>query len=248
MKSFESLRIPLFGIALVLIALLVGGAVFLNLTAPSADCATHASARVNIVLDRTRPYSPIQKLNLDKSVAQIVKSAPSNAQINVFYITPDGDQPKTVLSLCRPNDVNVLTGDPEEVSFQLQREVVDSIRKIVDLPLKKASESPIVETLDTLSREKLISGDNGPNAMYLFSDMIQNSENGSLLGCTSRGPGQISHLSEYSDRVAQFYSDVPFHVIIIVRNPAKERNIPSASCLRLFWEKALPDIKTWDPL
>jgi hypothetical protein len=239
----------LFWIAVAIIAIVVSGAFYIHLTAPSEDCANDASARINVLLDRTRPYSDIQKLNLDKAVAEIVKTAQPNAQINVFYMTDDGDRPKTVLSLCRPNDVNALTGDPQEWTFQLQHTIIDPVRKIIDLPLRRTERAPIVETLDTLSRERLVSENNGPNSMYIFSDMIQRSENGSLFGCKSSfDPQSASSLSTYTDKVRQFYAEIPFHVFAIVRNPAKEADLPSSRCLRLFWESTLPDIKTWEPL
>lgn len=237
-----------FSIAVMIIVFVLVGAIGVSLMKPSDDCVNHASSRVNIILDRTGFYSEIQKLNLDKSVASIVKAAKQNAQINVFYMTDDGDRPKTVLSLCRPNDVSPITGDPEEFQLELQHNIIDPIRKVIDLPLRKTNQVPIVETLDTLSRERLIAVDNGANSVYIFSDMIQNSKAGSLLNCSTAYKPEPA-LQSYSDRVRQFYSDVPVGVFAIVRNPSRYPGLPSSRCLRLFWESVLGgSIKSWEPI
>lgn len=241
-----SLRVA-FIIAVGIIVLVVVGALYENLTAPSIDCIRHASSRLNIVLDRTKPYSDIQKLNLDKSVGDIIRSAAGNAQINVFFMTDDGDRPRTVLSICRPNNENALTGDPEESTYELQRKVIDTIRKVVDLPLRDTQRHPIVETLDTLSRERLISAENGPNSMFIFSDMVQDSDNGSLRGCVGDVPS-VAELDSYTEKVSEFYQNIPFSVFVLVRGPANQKRIPSERCVRLFWEHTLPDIKSWEPL
>lgn len=236
-----------FIIAVGIIVLVVVAAVYENITAPSIDCIRHASSRLNIVLDRTKPYSDIQKLNLDKSVGDIIRSALGNAQINVFFMTDDGDRPRTVLSICRPNNENALTGDPEESTYELQRKVIDTIRRVVDLPLRDTKRHPIIETLDTLSREKLVSAENGPNNMFMFSDMVQDSENGSLRGCAGNLP-RLAELDPYTEKVSDFYQDIPFSVFVLVRGSANKKRIPSERCVRLFWEHALPDIKSWEPL
>ncbi len=159
----------------------------------------------------------------------------------------DGDDPKTVLSLCRPNRVNELGGDPEEVEFELQRHVVDTIRRTIDLPLHAAAATPIVETLDSLSRERLVSSDNGQNSIYIFSDMIQSSVNGSLTSCRSYASASARGLNPYVGRVKQFYANVPAHVYAIVRDPSRVRDLPTPECLRVFWENVLPNL-TWEPL
>ena len=245
--SDESARKVLFPAAIMIIAIVAVGAAYFRLTAPSDDCVNHASERVNIVLDRTKPYSPHDRLDLDKSVGSVIRTSKSNAQINVFYMNQDGDNPKTVLSLCRPNRVNAFGGDPEQVEYELQRRVVDTIRKTIDLPMHPSSATPILETLDTLSRERLLASDNGPNSLHIFSDMVQSSENGRLDGCTSINALRLDGLAAYVSRVKQFYGSIPVHVYAIVRNPSKIRNLPSAACLRLFWENTLPAL-TWEPL
>ena len=243
----ESFRRWAFLGALCVIALVLGTAFYVSVTEPSSDCMHHASSRVNIVLDRTKPYSAIQKLNLDKSVGEIIRSAAGNAQVNVFFMTDNGDRPRTVLSICRPNTYNSLTGDPEASMYELQRKVIDTIRKVVDLPLRDTQNHPIVETLDTLSRETLISGENGTDSMVIFSDMIQDSNNGSLRGCAGDEP-RLPRLDPYTEKVSEFYQNIPFNIFVLVRNPANQRGAPSERCVRLFWEHTLPHIGGWQPL
>jgi len=238
----------LFQVAVGIILLVGVTVVYVQVTAPSEDCVNHATARVTIILDRTSSYSKIQRLNLDKTVAEIVRGAPSNAQINVFYMTKDGGQPRTVLSLCRPNDVNPINGDPDDFRFWLQRKVVDQIRKVIDLPIGNGEHAPIVETLDTLSRERLLSRDNGPDAIYLFSGMIQNSPNGSLDGCMAPGQERTQGLAVYIADVQQFYRGTPFYVYELLRNPPQEQPAAVRACIRLFWEHVLPEVKSWEPL
>jgi hypothetical protein len=243
----DKARQVLFRVALALIGIVIVGAIVVRVTAPSDDCINHASERVNIVLDRTKPYSAHDRLDLDKAVGAVVRASKSNAQINVFYMNQDGDNPKTVLSLCRPNRVNELGGDPEEVEFELQRRVVDTIRRTIDLPLRAAAATPIVETLDTLSRERLVSSDNGQNSIFIFSDMVQSSPNGSLVKCRSTVAISPRGLDPYVGRVKRFYANVPTHIYAIVRDPSRVRDLPAPECLRVFWENVLPNL-TWEPL
>jgi len=237
-----------FRVALGLIIVIIGGAIITKACAPSNDCLHHASARLNILLDRSARYNEFKRKNLDRTIGDLVRGAQSNSQINVFYMTDDGERPKTVISLCRPNNVNVWVGDPDEVRFQIRKYVTEAIRKVTDLPHARHPQAPLVETLDTLSRDRLLAEENGQNQVYIFSPMMQNSVNGTLSSCTTLTPPRLPNLEPYVSAVSQFYRDVPVHIFELVGGNSETPNRSVRRCVRMFWEATLPNIASWQPL
>jgi hypothetical protein len=238
-------------VAAILIALVAGAYLLFVAVTEKPGCHVRPSEQVDIVFDKTKRYSPTQAHSVDRTIREILSNAAANAEINFFYISADADRPFLVLNVCRPDTkVSRLVGDPQQQEREFQRRVVDEVKKKIDLPFMPKSPAPIIESLDTLSRERIITAQLEQRTkveFFIYSDMVQSSRGESLENCRDRAPTESESFKAVHGNVKHFFEDIPVQVFAIHRDPATNPGFPAETCLRGFWEETFQHL-SWTPL
>lgn len=218
---------------------------------PEANCHSTPPQQVNIVFDKTKPYSPTQAHSIDRTLVEILTAAADNAEINMYYITSNPERPDLVLNVCKPTTRgNALFSDPAVQQHQFRLTVVKQAKHFVSLHYQRVGPAPIVESLATIARQRIVTSklEQHVNVEFdIYSDMVQDSQGKSL----SRDPGSCSPESAataqfrdtYGD-VTQFFRDIPVHVYGIHRGAGQSPPYPGERCVRAFWESTFPHL-TW---
>jgi hypothetical protein len=224
---------------------------YVKIFVPAPDCHSKPAEQINIVFDKTKPYSDTQAHSIDRTLVEVLTAAMDNAEINLYYITSDPEHPYLVLNQCKPaTHGNALLVDVDKQKRDFSRLVIRKVKEKIDLRFAPRSAAPIIESLSTISRQRIVTSklDDKVNVQFdLYSDMVQVSENVSLEDrnrCTSIVHGTpVDPEGVYGD-VKQFFRNIPVHVYGIHRSPATFSAYPGERCIRSFWEDAFPHL-TW---
>jgi hypothetical protein len=255
-KKILRITIPLF----VLFALILA---YYKLQ-PAPDCRVRPSEQINIVFDKTKGYSETQAHSVDRTVVELLTRAADNAEINLYYVTRRGDQPHLVLNECRPfTRTNALVGDPEQQQRTFRRLVIKKVKEVIDLRFGAAAPAPIIESLATISRQRIVTAkleQQTPVEFDIYSDMLQESPNASLAlpprnggsapvntdpkRCTSTAAARSPEFKGLYTDVKQLFRDVPVHVYALHRDVSPWPRYPGEQCVRVFWEETFPHL-TW---
>jgi hypothetical protein len=215
---------------------------------PPSDCHHRSAEQVNIVFDKTKTYGATQANSIDRLLKEVLEGAADGAEINIFYFTHSAEQPHNTFSTCKPHTHgNPLLVDAEQEG-KLFRAVVREVKRKIDVRYQWPSSAPLVESLATISRERIVTANlerGGRANFYLFSDMIQDSPEGSLAGCKLHSPrsGRLSDLQLIREserfqatraRIERFYEQIQVAVFAIHREAGGAN--PSEECLRTFWQ------------
>jgi hypothetical protein len=230
---------------------------------PHTSCHDDPAEQINIVFDKTKYYSPTQAHSVDETLVELLTRAADDAEINLFYVTRDAARPYLVLNECKPSTHgNPLLVNVEDQQNNFRRIIINEIKKKIDLRLQYQSPAPILESLATISRERIITSKlerQKPIEFDIYSDMVQDSKNVSLVarprsGAANAGAdGKIcanplrrtsGSFNETSADARRFFSDVPVHVYGIHRDPSTSPRYPGERCVRMFWEPIFPHL-TW---
>lgn len=222
---------------------------------PATDCHHQTGQQVNIIFDKTKHYEPTQANSIDRLLKEVLEGAQDGAEVNVYYFTRSAEQPHNTFSTCKPythgNPFFVDT-DQEQKLFEA---VVRDVKRKIDVRYQWPSSAPLVESLATISRERIVTANlekNSQVVFYIFSDMVQDSPEGSLLDCRLQGGrSELTDLRmsrdsprfrEMRDNLERFFSAIPVSVFLIHREPS--RHSPTEQCLRIFWENTFHRL-TW---
>jgi|GEM_PF-4312967 len=207
----------------------------------TVDCKRDPVQQVNIVFDKTKWYdSKTQVHSVDRLIREIADSADDNAEINLLYITENATKPHFKVNVCKPKvSGNPLVSSVGKAKLKYETEVIAKLKDAIDLHYMYPAPAPILESLDTISRERIITAKIERHArveFHLFSDLVQDSKNASLRDCKRRGPRVAPGTIALEKKVRSFYRDIPVHVYAIYRNPATTPGYPGEECIRHFWE------------
>ena len=172
-------------------SLLAAGAVWVNLVeheyAYGADLCLEnrpLTAHTVLVIDRSDPVSGNEKAFLKSLVAGIKDDLAPNERFSIYAIDNGHVRvPSRLFSLCNPGtaeQANVLAQTPVRVQQTFDEKFARPISRIIDdlrpLGNTDANQSPIMETLLTLSQVKDFGPDMNHRRLILVSDMIQHSD------------------------------------------------------------------------
>lgn len=229
---------------------------------PTPNCHVTPSEQVDIVFDKTRGYSPTQAHSVDNTLLEVMTRAADNAEINLYYVTSRPDLPFLVLSECRPSTRgNRIFGDPEQQERNFRRLLVQKLKKRIDLPLAPRPQSPLVESLATITRRRIVTSKLEQKIRVefdIYSDMVQDSKIASLERralrdaplrgavdpklCAVTAVSRSGSFTDLYNDVQRFFRDVPVTVYGIYRDPLASPNYPGERCVRTFWEDAFPHL------
>jgi hypothetical protein len=258
-KRIFAVTIPLFAFFFISLA------VFKLMETP--NCHDTPAAQVNIVFDKTKGYSPTQAHSIDRTLVELLQRAADNTEINLYYVTSNGDRPHLVLNECKPTTrTNPLLGDPQQQQRNFRRLVIKRLKEKIDLHYGALAPAPLVESLATISRETIFTSKIEQHVRVefdIFSDMVQDSKNASLARppprngsgrkaidpkyCTSSFAARSVGFNDLYTDVKQVFRDVPVNVYGIYRDPTGWPRYPGERCLRTFWEGTFPHV-TWTTL
>ena len=232
------------------IVLLFAGVAVANLW-PTPDCRVSAPQQINIVFDKTKRFSETQAHSVDRTLIEILTAAADNAEINLYYITANSDKPSLVFNGCKPSTRgSALLVDKGEEQLKFQNGIVKRIKRGIDVPYQPRSAAPIIESLATISRQRIVTAklEQHTNVQFnIYSDMFQDSKGASLRGrrgsCAGPETRTLESRDAYADVVRSF-RDVPVRVYGLYRDPAQWPDYPGERCVRGFWEAAFPHL-TW---
>lgn len=221
---------------------------------PRADCRTSAPQQVNIIFDKTKGFSQTQAHSIDRTLVEILTAAADNAEINLYYITSNSAKPSLVFNGCKPSTRgSMLFVDKTEEQLKFRNGIVRRVKRAVDVPYQPRSAAPILESLATISRQRIVTAKLEQHTdveFDLYSDMFQESKGVSLRGrhgsCVEPPAENAQSHDAYAD-VARFFRDVQVHVYDVYRDPAQWPDHPGEPCVRAFWEGAFPHL-TWTTL
>jgi hypothetical protein len=254
-KRIFSVTLPLLGLLFVTVAAV-------HVISPP-DCHEQPPEQMNIVFDKTNGYSPTQAHSVDRTLVELLNRAADHAEINLYYITSNGERPDLVLSECKPTTRgNPLFVDVEEQKRAFRRLVVTKLKKYIDQHFQPRGPAPILESLATIGRQRIVTAKlelHVPTEFDLYSDMVQDSKNASLArpgagdgaaepadgeSCTSGSSARSDAFAPLYADVKRFYRDVPVNVFAIHRDPSTSPRYPGERCIRSFWEGTFPHL-TW---
>ncbi|HEV3088467.1 MAG TPA: hypothetical protein VGX96_14725 [Candidatus Elarobacter sp.] len=218
---------------------------------PAASCHSGPPQQVNIVFDKTKPYSATQAHSIDRTLVEMLTVAADNAEINLYYITSDPEHPSLVLNVCKPaTRGNVFFNDVSEQQRQFRLSVVKKVKHFIDAHYQRSGAAPIIESLATIARQRIVTAklEQHVDVQFdIYSDMVQDSKGKSLSGVPASCGPQDAATSRFRDTygdVSQFFRDVPVHVYGIHREAAQWPRYPGERCVRAFWEPTFPHL-TW---
>ncbi len=241
-----------------LIALIFSFFVYSKLT-ELPNCETSPSAKLVIVIDQTDKVTDLQQQELRNRVGKFINNlkekssltydpvrlkeldSPVNTLVSVFYVRSNHKEIKPEFVGCRlPNgsDTNVVTGDPTANKKEFDSKFYGPLTKTIKIDSQADKASPILETLSAISRTNYFSplGQGKPKTRVLiFSDLIQHSEV-SLYGCAD--PKSIPD-NQLIKNVRESYKSAEVYLNIIDRDRLDSSNLPSKSCLSIFWQNQL---------
>lgn len=231
-----------------LLGVIFGGFLLYTALSEKPSCHVRPTEQINIVFDKTKRFSSTQAHSVDRTIVEILSNAAADAEINLFYISADGDRPFLVLNVCKPNTrVSRFVGDPKQKLREFQRAVIDKVKKYIDLRFMPPSRAPIVESLDTLSRERIVTAQLEQRTavkFFIYSDMLQSSRGASLESCREQPPGESPGFKTVHATVKRFFEDIPVEIYAFHRDPATFPRYPAEKCLRRFWEDTFSHL-TW---
>ena len=234
-----------------LLALLFVTVAVVNIIKPP-DCHDKPPQQMNIIFDKTNYYSETQAHSVDRTLVELLTRAADRAEINLYYITSRGETPYLVLSECKPTTHgNPLFVDVDQQNRNFRRLMIAKLKKKIDLHFQPRTPAPILESLETISRQRIVTAkleQHVPVEFNIYSDMVQDSENASLVGggdaCTGAPSAPSDGFAETYAGVKRFFRDVPVTVFAIHRNRATSPGYPGGQCIRTFWEGVFPRL-TW---
>ena len=255
-RRIFAVTIPLFVIFFISLA------VFKLMQAPS--CHDAPPEQINIVFDKTKGYSPTQAHSVDRTLVDLLQRAADNAEINLFYITSNGDRPHLVFNECKPTTrTNPFLGDPQQQQRNFRRLVIKRVKEVIDLHYEPLAPAPLIESLATISRENILTSKLEQHVRVefdIYSDMVQDSKNASLARpppgngspraatdpthCTSSFAARSVGFNDLYIDMKQVFRDVPVNVYGIYRDPTVWPRYPGERCVRTFWEGTFPHM-TW---
>jgi|SRR5665213_2877304 len=256
-KKIFAFTIPIFVVFVISMAVLA--------FRPHTSCHDDPSEQINIVFDKTKYYSKTQAHSVDGTLVELLTRAADNAEINLFYVTRDAARPYLVLNECKPSTHgNPLLVNIEDQQNNFRRIIIDEIKRKIDLRLQYQSSAPILESLATISRERIITSklERQKTVEFdIYSDMVQDSKNVSLAGshsgagkpnsddtvCPKPPRSTTAGFKEMSADVRMFFRDVPVHIYGLHRDPSTSSRYPGERCIRMFWEPIFPHL-TWTML
>ena len=247
-------------IGLVVVALIVGGAVYKHLT-KLPDCLSDPAAKVVILIDQTDPVSLLANLEIKKRALDFLGNkrvkdgrlksdtgldTPVNSLVTIFHIDSNQRDLKPLFSGCRPpsdREVNAIEGDPQTAQRRYVEKFQSRIEPLLEIGKQKDKASPIVETLYSVSRTSFFSRpakDKPKTKVLIFSDMVQHSDEVSLYGCTgSSSPNLSPSAKNLIDKLSSSYGSADVWINLIIRDKSDSQQLPSSQCLKQFWSQAL---------
>ncbi len=221
---------------------------------PETFCPTEdrIGSEVLILLDATDSWNAVQRVSMQQVLDSIRSSVPPHSRIHLYTLEEDGRGPSApVLSLCRPRtaqdfeDFPVLgergaavVANPEMLDqwHAAFTAAVDSIfRSQVDRA--EARQSPIMETLRGAALQ--VNADfqpPGPLEVYLFSDMLQHSENFSHYGGTPWSTDIARALGDLSEQGTSAMSGASVVMYLLDRDEAPAGPERGRGELVDFWD------------
>lgn len=186
----------LYGIAMVLVSLLVAGGVAMYIIIVPPDktlndklCPAEegpSSIRV-VIVDATDPYNPIQWQNIENRLSNIKEEIPRHGLLAIFSVTQSVQktlQPE--IELCNPGSgekLNIWTANPELARRRWERSFVSPIDSIISNINTEGprSRSPIMETIQA-AKAHVGAYDTEDQNLVIVSDMMQHTEGYSHYG------------------------------------------------------------------
>ncbi|MFC3442168.1 hypothetical protein ACFOKF_13405 [Sphingobium rhizovicinum] len=177
-------------IAAVVVLLVLIVAYNMHLTSrPKPDarsCIAPVVRKSVFVLDQSDSIPEQTSVEIMRRIREAIdKDVQENELVTIFQVT---DEARTALrpifNKCKPKrDGNELTENARMIQKKFQSEFIEPLDEALSNPPPKSSTSPIGEILIDLSLTGFLSGEN--NRLFVFSDLMQNSNNSSLYACQS---------------------------------------------------------------
>jgi hypothetical protein len=225
------------------------------------NCHDRAAEQIDIVFDKTKAYSEAQSHSVDDTLKELLTRAADNAEINLYYITRDGEKAYLVLNECKPaTHGNAMFVDVNQQQREFRERIVKRVKEKIDLRFEAPTSAPILESLATISRRRIITSKIEQNIRVefdIYSDMAQDSRTVSIEGLAHLDPSShrrdnsrctiVVHAGadDFNDlygRVKRFFENVPVNVYGIYRDPRTSPRYPGEYCVRKFWEGTFPHL------
>ena len=262
MKSQFLVYAAILGL-LLLIALIVGGGIFLYMkteTEPTLDEVTLCPAEgpsqtTSIILDATDAISDITEVALLKIMTALVERTPRYGRISLFVIGNDGIDREPAFTFCNPGkleDLNELArlgiiANPEWIRDRwddYRSRTLDAIRKSLDRSFEAGS-SPVLQGIQLVAlllpkvREDLRPERQPRNRIVIFSDMLEHTSDFSVY----RSGFDIEAFRQ-SDAYKKFIMDlngVVIEIHFVMRTATAGKNLTDYVMTRNFWRTILID-------
>ena len=232
------------------------------------DCHQAPAGKVVFLIDQTDSVNPLTSEEIKNRPVIFLGNfnhehnpkdypeldTPINSLVSLFNIESDYKNVIPVFKGCRPqkgSDTNAIENDQRAVDENYKKKFLDKILPFLFVDSRSDIASPILETLDAISRTSYFSylGKDKPKTkVIIFSDLIQHTDQLSLYGChTAKDAEKL--LQKYSksrlNAVKESYAQVDVVLNVIVRDRPKTGDFPTNECLRVFWESALGKPFEW---
>lgn len=183
------------GIMLIAAVVVLLGSIFaykMHLTSrPKPDaqnCVDPVVRKSAFVLDQSDSIPEQTSVEIMRRLREAIdKDVQENELVTIFQVTDKSrTELRPIFSKCKPKrDGNELTENIRMIQKKFKSEFVEPLDEALSNPPPKSSSSPIGEILIDLSLTGFLSGEK--NRLFVFSDLMQNSNNTSLYDCQSAG-------------------------------------------------------------
>jgi hypothetical protein len=229
------------------------------------DCQKDPAAKIVIIIDQTDPITPLQRHSINSRVLAFLsntriksplvytdaeiksKDAPVNALVSIFNVTNDYKNLTPALVACKPpseSDVSAITSDPQSQERAYKKDFLNPVIEKLQVTGVPDKASPILESLAAISRTDYFSpiGNGKPKTKVLiFSDLVQYSDALNMYGCND--PSSIKD-TPLIKSVRESYKSAEVYLNVIDRDKKDSMQLPSNTCLSVFWQKELNPIES----